>query len=65
MIISTSNISPFRLVNSTIPLAHYMTAFAFLNHDIPSIRSILLSSSTIGIDQNSLPIIFSVNLLVI
>jgi hypothetical protein len=40
-------------------------SFAFLNQDIPSIRSMLLSSNTIGVDQNSLPIIVSVNLCVI
>jgi hypothetical protein len=57
--------SPFGLVSFTVPLAQYITAFAFLNHDIPSIRSILLSSNTIGIDQNSLPMIASANLLVI
>jgi hypothetical protein len=51
--------------SSTIPLAQRITTFAFLNHDIPSISSILLSSNTIGIDQNSLPMIVSVNLLVI
>jgi hypothetical protein len=50
MVITTSNLPPFGLVSSTIPLAQCITAFAFLNHDIPSIRSILLSSNTIGID---------------
>jgi hypothetical protein len=65
MLIMTSNLSHFVLVSSTVPLAQCITAFAFLNHDIPSIRSILLSSSTIGLEQNSLPMIVSVNLLVI
>jgi hypothetical protein len=65
MVIMTSNFSPSGLVSSTVPLAQCITAFAFLNHDIPSIRSILLSSNTVGIDQNSLPMIVSVNMLVI
>jgi hypothetical protein len=63
--ISTSNLSPLVLVSSTVPLPHYITVFAFLNHDIPRIRSILLSSSIIGVAQNSLPIIVKVNLCVI
>ena len=63
--ISTSYLSPLELVSSTVPLAQCITAFAFLNQDIPSIRYILLSSSTMGVDQNSLPIIVSVNLCVI
>jgi hypothetical protein len=37
----------------------------FLNHDIPRIKYILLSSNTIGVAQNSLPIIVNVNLCVI
>jgi hypothetical protein len=49
MVISTSNLSPFELVSSTVALAQCITYFAFLNHDIPSIRSILLSSNTIGV----------------
>jgi hypothetical protein len=65
LVIMTSNLSPFGLVSSTVPLAQCITAFAFLNYDIPSIRSILFSSNMIGIDQNSLPMIISVNLLVI
>jgi hypothetical protein len=65
MVISTSNLYPFGLVSPTVPLAQCMTAFAFLNHDIPSMRSILLSSNTIGIYQNSLLMIASFNLLVI
>jgi hypothetical protein len=65
MVISTSNLSPFELVSSTVPLAKCKTTFAFLNQDIPRIRSMLLSSNTIGVDQNSLPIIVSVNLCVI
>jgi hypothetical protein len=65
MVISTSNLSPFELVSSTIPLAQCITAFAFLNQDIQSIGSIFLSSNNIGVDQNSLPIIVSVNLCVI
>jgi hypothetical protein len=65
MVISTSNLSPFELVSSKVPLAQCITAFAFLNHYIPSIRSILLSSNTIGVDQNSLSIVVSVNLCVI
>jgi hypothetical protein len=60
-VISTSNLSPLELVSSTVPLALCITAYALLNQDIPSIRSILLSSSTMGVDQNSLPIIVSVN----
>jgi hypothetical protein len=65
IVIMTSNFSPFGLVSSTVSLAQCIITFAFLNHDILSIRSILLSSNTIGIDQNSLPMIVSVNLLVI
>jgi hypothetical protein len=65
MVISTSNLSPFELVSSMVPLAQYITSFTFLNQDIPSIRSMLLSSNTIGVEQNSLPIIISVNLCVI
>jgi hypothetical protein len=64
MVISTSNLSPLELVSYTV-LAQFITAFAFLNHDIPRIRSILLSSNTIGVTQNSLRIIAKVNLLVI
>jgi hypothetical protein len=64
-VISTSNLSPLELVSSTVPLAQCIIAFAFLNQDIPSIRSILLSYSTLGVDQNSLPMIVSVNLCVI
>jgi hypothetical protein len=65
MVISTLNLSPFELASPTVPLAQCIIAFAFLNQDIPSIRSILLYSNTIGVDQNSLPIIVSVNLCVI
>jgi hypothetical protein len=65
MVISTSNLSHLELVSSTVPLSKCITAFAFLNQDIPSIKSILLYSNTIGVDQNSLPIIVSVNLCVI
>jgi hypothetical protein len=50
MVISTSNISPLELVSSKVPYAQCITTFAFLNQDIPSIRSILLSSNTIGVD---------------
>jgi hypothetical protein len=57
----TSNLSPFGLVSSTDPLAQCINVFAFLNHDIPRIRSILLSSNTIVVDQNFLPMIVSVN----
>jgi hypothetical protein len=64
-VISTSNLSPLELVSSTVPLAQCITALAFLSQDIPSIRSILLSSSSMGVDQNFLPIIVSVNLCVI
>jgi hypothetical protein len=64
-IISTSNLSPLELVSSTVPLAQCIAAFAFHNHDIPRIKSILLSSNTIGVAQNSLPIIMNVNLCVI
>jgi hypothetical protein len=64
-VISTSNLSPLELVSSTVPLAQCIIAFAFLNQDIPSIRSILLSYNTLGVDQNSLPMIVSVNLCVI
>jgi hypothetical protein len=49
-VISTSNISPLELVSSTVPLSQCITALAFLNQDIPSIKSILLSSSTMGVD---------------
>jgi hypothetical protein len=65
IVISTSDLSPFELVSSTVPLAQCITAFAFLNQDIPSIRSILLSSNTMDVDQNSLPMIVTVNLCVI
>jgi hypothetical protein len=65
MVISTSNLSPLELVSSTVPLSQCITAFAFLYQDIPRIRSILLSSNTMGVDQNCLPIIVSVNLCVI
>jgi hypothetical protein len=61
MVISTSNISPLDLVSCKVPLAQCITALAFLYHGIPSIRSILLSSNTIGVAQNSLPIIVKVN----
>jgi hypothetical protein len=64
-VIITSNLYPEGLVSSTVPLTQCITGFAFLNHVIPRIRSILLSSNTIVIDQNSLPMIVSVNLLVI
>jgi hypothetical protein len=62
MEISSSNLSPLELVSYTVPLAQCITALAFLNHDLPRIRSILLSSNTIGVTQNSLPIIVKVNL---
>jgi hypothetical protein len=65
IVISTLNLFPLELVSSTVPLAQCITAFAFLNQDIPSMRSIVLSSNTIGVDHNSLPIIVSVNLCVI
>jgi hypothetical protein len=64
-VIATSILSPLELVSSTVPLSQCITALAFLNQDIPSIRSIMLSSSTMGVDQNSLPIIVSVNIYVI
>jgi hypothetical protein len=64
-VISTSNLYPLELVSSTVPLAQCITALSFLNQDIPSIRSMMLSSSTMGVDQNSLPIIVSVNIFVI
>jgi hypothetical protein len=64
-VIMTSNLSPFGLVSSTVSLAQCITSFAFLNHDMPRIRSILLSSNTIGMDQNSLPMIVIVNQLLI
>jgi hypothetical protein len=64
-VISTSNLYPLELVSSTVPLVQCITALAFLNHDIPRIKSILLSSNTIGVAQNSLPIIVKVNLCVI
>jgi hypothetical protein len=60
--ISTSNLSPLGLVSSTVALPHCIMVYAFLNHDIPWIRSILLSSSIIAVAQNSLPIIVNVNL---
>jgi hypothetical protein len=44
MVISTLNLYSFGLVSYTVPLAQCMTVFAFLNHDIPSIRCILFSS---------------------
>jgi hypothetical protein len=50
MVISTSNLSPLELVSSMFPLAQCITVFAFLNKDILRIRSILLSSNTIGVD---------------
>jgi hypothetical protein len=65
MVISTSILSPLELVSSTVPFSQCITAFAFLNQDIPRIRSILLSSNTMGVDQNSLPMIVSVKLCVI
>jgi hypothetical protein len=43
MLISTSNLSPFELLSSTVPLAQCITSFAFLNQDIPSIRSMLVT----------------------
>jgi hypothetical protein len=63
--ISTSNLSPLGLVSSTVPLPHSIMAFAFHNHDIPRIRSILLASNIIAVAQNSLPIIVNVNVCVI
>jgi hypothetical protein len=65
MVISTSNLSLLELVSSTIPLAQCITVFAFLNHDISRIMSILLSFNTIQVAYNSLPKISKVNLLVI
>jgi hypothetical protein len=62
---STSNLSPFRLVSSIVPLPHCITAFAFLHLNIPRIRFILLSSNNIGLAQNTLPIVVNVNLCVI
>jgi hypothetical protein len=50
IVISTSNLSPLELVSSTVLLSQCITALAFLNQDIPSIRSILFSSSTMGVD---------------
>jgi hypothetical protein len=47
--IPTSNLSPLELVSYVVPLPHAITAFAFLNHDIPRITSIVLSSNTIGV----------------
>jgi hypothetical protein len=45
---------------STLP--HAIMAFAFLNHDIPRIKSILLASNIIAVAPNSLPIMVNVNL---
>jgi hypothetical protein len=36
-------------VSSTVPLPHSIMAFAFLNHDIPMIRSTLLASNIIAV----------------
>jgi hypothetical protein len=52
-------------VSSIVPLPNCIMAFAFLSHDIPRIRSILLASNIIAVAQNSLPIIVNVNLCVI
>jgi hypothetical protein len=64
-VISTSNLSPLGLVSSIVPLPQCIMAFAFLNHDIPRIRSMLLASNIIAVAPNSLPIIVNVNLCVI
>jgi hypothetical protein len=61
----TLNLSPFVLVSSTVPIAQCMTTFAYLNHDMLRIRSILLSSNTMGMDKNSLPMIVIVNMFLI
>jgi hypothetical protein len=49
--IPTSNLSPLELVSYVVPLA---TIFDFLNHDIPRIKSILLSSNSIGVRKEEL-----------
>ena len=64
-VIMTSNLSPFGLVSYMVPLAQCITAFAFLNHDMSRIISILLSSNTMDMDHNSLLMIVIVNLLLI
>jgi hypothetical protein len=48
-VISTSNLSPLGLVSSTVPLPQCIMTFAFLNHNIPRIRSMLLASNIIGV----------------
>jgi hypothetical protein len=52
---ATSNLSSSRLVSSTVPLAQCITALHFFNHAIPRIKSMLLSSSTMGMAQKFLP----------
>jgi hypothetical protein len=54
-VILTSNLSPSRLVSSTIPLAQCVTALHSFKHFIPRIRSISLSSSITSVEQNFLP----------
>jgi hypothetical protein len=65
IVISMSNHSPLGLVSSTVPLPQCIMAFAFLNHDIPRIRSMLLAYNIIAVAPDSLPIIVDVNLCVI
>jgi hypothetical protein len=48
----TSNLSPSELESSIVPLAQCITAFHYFNQFILMIKSIVLSSSTIGIAQN-------------
>jgi hypothetical protein len=52
--IVTSNLSPSGVESSIVPLAQCIIAFYYFNQFMPRIKSILLSSSTIG-TQNFLP----------
>jgi hypothetical protein len=48
-VISLLNLSPLGPVSSTIPLPQCIMAFAFLNHDIQRIRSMLLAFNIIAV----------------
>jgi hypothetical protein len=51
----TSNLSSSGLESSIVPLAQCITTFHCVNQFMSRIKSIVLSSSTIGIAQNFLP----------
>jgi hypothetical protein len=51
----TLNLSPLGLERSIVPLTQCITAFHYFNQFMPRIKSIVLSSSTIGIAQNFFP----------